>query len=359
MQQYNNNLTIKKSPTKGDNLKKILPILFSIIVFSIIGLLISNPARYNKSIISGFMLFANCVFPGLFPFLVLTKILTELGTIKLLSTRLTRVTQRAYNVPGEAGFVFIMSALCGYPMGARLTADLIKNKAIPECDALKVLSFCSVSGPIFAIGTVGVAMFKSFKVGAIIYVSHIISSLLIGLIFCRSPQKNVLKTPSFDNPSKIKKLTQTVPATQPASIDKIISDGVYSAISTITIVGAFVTLFFMLIDMLSATNILLPLENLINSGLHVFGESRSLGRGVVCGIVEMTRGCSELAKFGISASTVSLASLLLSFSGLSIIMQSLTLLSGIKIKIGKYFLQKITHALLCMGLTYLICLIAL
>lgn len=405
MQLYNN-LTFKKSPIKAGKLQKILPVFISIIVFSIIAILVSNPAKYNKSVISGFMLFANCVFPGLFPFLILTKILTELGAIKSLSRRFSKTTQKLFNVSGEASFIFLMSALCGYPMGARLTADMVKSKALTENDAIKVLSFCSVSGPIFAIGTIGVAMFKSFKVGAIIFISHLVSSLLCGLIFCRnkkqptarrilekttaapapaftvspqqantaaptqaitaaptqantvSPSSSPTASPLLSTAKNAEKTSSPATA-ETKSIDEIISDGVYSAVSTILVVGAFITVFFMLIDMIISTKIFLPVENIINSFLSLVGVTRPLGNGIVCGIVEMTRGCSELSKFGATTATVTLCAGLLSFSGLSIIMQSLTLLSGIKIKISKYFLQKITHAIICMGLTFLICLIVL
>ena len=165
----NNNLNSKKSKTNKQGLNNFLPIILSVLVFAIIVILISNPAKYSQSVKNGFMLFANSVFPGLFPFLILTKILTDLGVVKKLSLKLGKFMNKVFKVSGVASYVFVMSALCGYPMGAKLVADFKKNNVIERNEAQKILSFCSVTGPIFAIGTVGVSMFGSIKVGIILY----------------------------------------------------------------------------------------------------------------------------------------------------------------------------------------------
>lgn len=398
MFNINNNLINRKSKTNKIKLKNFLPILLSILVLTIIIILISNPTKYNESVKTGFMLFANCVFPGLFPFLILTKILTDLGFVKKLSKAFSKLTNKLFHVSGISSYIFIMSALCGYPMGAKLTADLIKSNVINKEESQKILSFCSVSGPVFTLGTVGVSMFGSFKIGIIIFISHLVASLLNGLIYCNTYKlKSVLKrkklfstklkpllnnnvinsnqtlstlnnciiTKKTLNTTKLNEIKQNEdlkPMCNPTKCeankvdyDKLLGNSVYNAISTILMVGAYITVFFMLIDMVLATHILLPLEQFLNLVLIKLGAPANLSNGILCGIIEMTRGCSELAKLGNSTWQVVCASGLLSFSGISIIVQSLTLLSGTGIKAYKYIFQKIMHAVLTMLVCFLIC----
>lgn len=131
--------------------------------------------------------------------------------------------------------------------------------------------------------------------------------------------------------------------------DDILGASVYSAVSTILTVGAFITLFYLLIDMVLFSHITAPIEAAIGFMLTLCGAPKNVASGVVCGIFEMTRGCFELSRIG-EVWGVALTGGLLSFSGLSIMAQSLALLGGTGVSVWRFFLQKIVHALLCTGL---------
>lgn len=362
---YNSVIT-KKSPQKRGVKEKLLPAVLSILVFAMILCLITNSQRFFESTKRGFMLFANSVFPGLFPFLVLTKILTDLGCVTKIANNLNPLTRRVFGVSGEAGYIFLMSALCGYPCGAKLTADLIKSGTIVKKETTRILSFCAVSGPIFTIGTVGGAMFGSVKIGVFLFGCHIVSALICGLLFCnigrhRNARRNCTPTalnrtlggglPMYKEHGGFHQCKNT-PLNNikiGARPDDILGASVYSAVSTILTVGAFITLFYLLIDMVLFSHITAPIEAAIGFMLTLCGAPKNVASGVVCGIFEMTRGCFELSRIG-GVWGVALTGGLLSFSGLSIMAQSLALLGGTGVSVWRFFLQKIVHALLCTGL---------
>ena len=369
MNYINNSVIAKKSPQKRGVKEKLLPAVLSILVFAMILCLITNSQRFFESTKRGFMLFANSVFPGLFPFLVLTKILTDLGCVTKITNKLNPLTKRVFGISGEAGYIFLMSALCGYPCGAKLTADLIKSGAIEKKETTRILSFCAVSGPIFAIGTVGGAMFGSVKIGVFLYVCHIVSALICGLIFCNIGRHRHSRRDCSPSPTSQLSLKKAITSPQspcqhlsspqspsfnsslsaPRRPDDILGASVYSAVSTILTVGAFITLFYLLIDMVLFSHITAPIEAAIGFVLTLCGAPKNVASGVVCGIFEMTRGCFELSRIG-GVWGVALTGGLLSFSGLSIMAQSLALLGGTGVSVWRFFLQKIVHALLCAGL---------
>ncbi|MBQ7579072.1 MAG: hypothetical protein IJT25_00875 [Clostridia bacterium] len=351
MTYYNNTLTFKKSKTKHEFIKILLTYIFSFIVFGAIILLITNPTKYTLSITSGFLLFANCVFPGLFPFLILTKLLTSLNVIDKLSLKLSKITQKLFKVSGVASFVFIISCLCGYPMGARVTEDLLNGKKINNEEAPYIFLLSSVSGPMFIIGAIGSGMLKNHIAGVLIYFAHIISAIICALIFCnnRKRRKQLLNL-KLQNKNNKPSLSGSE-----ISYDKLLGNSIYSSIETIIVVGAYITIFFMLIDMLIGTKILSPITFIFAKLFSTFSINPNFATAISSGLVEMTRGASELSNFGTNPIIVSLICFLVSFSGLSIIAQSLALAKNSKPSFLKFILYKLCHACLSFILCLILC----
>ena len=342
MMHFNNTLTIKKSKTNKQVINIIFSYFFSFIIFACIILLVSNPQKYTSSITSGFLLFANAVFPGLFPFLVLTKILSSLGAIDKIANKLSKLTSRFFKVSGIASYVFLISSLCGYPMGAKTTEDLLSSGKITNEEAPYIFMLSSVSGPMFIIGAIGSGMLKNTKAGLIVYMAHIIAGLICGFIFCNNKKrKNILK-----NVKNIQKTDIN------ANFCSLLGNSVYSGIQTILVVGAYITIFFMLIDMLIGTKILTPITFIITKLFSVFGINGTFAAGVASGLVEITRGASEIAKIEINAISVSLICAIISFGGFSIIAQSLALGKQAKPKPHIFVFYKFCHAII----SFFICL---
>ena len=136
-----------------------------------------------QSTLNGLDVWLTKVVPALFPFFFATKLLTEMHVVEKIAKIFNPITTRLFKTPGISSYVFLMSIISGYPVGAKLISELFKQGKIDSDAATKMNSFCSTSGPLFVIGTVGVCMFYSQIVGVIILISHILGAILNGILY--------------------------------------------------------------------------------------------------------------------------------------------------------------------------------
>lgn len=130
----------------------------------------------------------------------------------------------------------------------------------------------------------------------------------------------------------------------------------YNTITSIMMVGGFIAISFVVIDIINNLNLLNPFVNLTNYALTPFGLN--CGDAIINGILEITRGCLDLSTYNLNPKILSImCSGLISFGGFSVHLQSLVFLSDCKIKYRYFLLTKITHAILTMCVCALICLI--
>ena len=217
---------------------KVLIVLFICIVFSL------NPQVYAKSCLNAISVWAIKILPVMFPFFVFTRIIVNLSENK--PNFLDKFFNKAYNTPTGSFKTFFLSALSGYPMGAKLICLQFEENKITTEDAKKMLSFCSISGPMFMLGTVGISIFSSYKAGIIILISNIIASLLNGLIY-RGKKQNK------DNVVYLSKKKSTS-----------LGDQVNDSLNSILMIGAYIVLSFIIIDMLKNLQIINLLSNTMN-----------------------------------------------------------------------------------------------
>lgn len=344
-------MTTNKINKSNKSLKQILSnstftdTIFTLIIFIIMILIVSNPSRYTSGTISGLKLFFFSVLPGLFPFMLLTKLLTELGVFFKFSSKLDKVSKKLFGTPGVSIYALLMSIVSGYPIGAKIIGDLYEKKLISEEDAKKMSVFCTTSGPIFVIGTVGAFMFKNYKFGIILYVSHILSSVMLGIILHifsikkDSEQSNQIII-NFNKKSNI------------------IAESINQTINSLFIVGAYITIFYLISELFDSLKIFDAINSIFVPLANSLHFDPKYIQAAFYGILEVTRGAKELSVFADTSSLI-LVSGILSFSGLSIIMQSMAFLKTAKIKTCKFILSKILHAILSMIICFVLVLIFL
>lgn len=312
------------------------------IIFVIFGLII-DPARYINSCFTGLFTWATCVLPALFPFFFLTKILTELRVLDKVFNKFSKITKFLFKAPAISAYIFLVSIISGYPVGAKLIEEFYSKNLLSAKQATKLTAFCSTSGPLFIIGTVGTIMFGDSKIGYLMFFSHILSALLNGILF-RNRFVEGEKTFSDDNISP--------------DYNRLLSDSMVNSITGILVVGGYIAIFFMLIDMFAAFNILYQLEQLLKLFSLPFGLSEMSSHALTEGIVEVTRGCLSLSKLGLSKTALTVCgSGLITFGGFSIHMQALTFLTKCKINVSFYFFQKITQTVIACLIAFVFCLI--
>lgn len=272
------------------------------------------PEIYLKETLNGISAWAFNVLPAVLPFIFFTKILSSLGGIEKASRIFSRPMKKLFNAPAISSYVFLMSIISGYPVGAKMTADLYLSGKISRSDAFKMTSFCSTSGPMFIIGAVGISMLHGAIYGYIIFVAHVLGSFLNGFIYRKL------------NPKSEEELSFLEQKNKSFDLGEIVTDSATSIIS----VGVIIAIFFVIIRALN------PLFSLFPPQVASILE----------GIVEITKGCIDIAKTMPSRLAVIASTFVISFGGISTMLQSLTMLDKIKMPAALFMLQKFTHAIL-------------
>lgn len=148
--------------------------------FAFAGGILVAPQTAAEGVRSGLTLCGQVVIPSLFPFLALSAFVVQAGLAHRAGRFLRPVTKALFRLPGAAGSAVFMSLIGGYPVGARMTAQLLDAALITKKQAQRMLLFCVNSGPAFLISAVGAAMLQSRRAGLILCASLTASALLIG-----------------------------------------------------------------------------------------------------------------------------------------------------------------------------------
>lgn len=311
---------------------KFFDIICTFLIFILIAIILSNPKQFTTGTIEGIKLFFFSVLPGLLPFMLLTKLLTDLGVIIKVCSKLDKFSYKVFGTNGLGLYAFIMSILSGYPIGAKIISDLYTKNLITEQEAKRMSIFCTTSGPIFVIGAVGTMMFGNYKIGLIMYLAHILSSLFLGIIvqlFSKKSKEVYKKNCNFD---VIK---------QKNLINLCIND----TISSLFIVCAYITIFYLIGEILTAINFFTLLTKIFSPVFSFLKIDNDYVLGIFYGILEVTRGVKTLSAFSTNISII-ISTAILSFSGISIIFQSMAFLKNAKIKMYEFIFYKFIHAIL-------------
>ena len=294
--------------------------------------LVLKPDIYMESVLNGILLWATAVLPALFPFFFFSGLLIKMQVVDKLGKNLSWLTQKLFHCPGSSGVIYLLSVISGYPVGAKIASEMYQNGALTSSQVMRINAFASTSGPLFIVGSVGVGMFLNHTCGIIMLLSHYIGALLNGILY-RNYQ---YKQETLNTPYVPKEQTQD-----------ILSKNMYDSIISILLVGGYIAIFFILIDVLFNCGLLSFLSLGISKIASLVGLPETISTGLASGLFEVTRGCLDLSKSGIALNIITpFACALISWGGLSIHFQALTFLNKCKIKKRVYFLQKFTQSII-------------
>lgn len=140
------------------------------------------PAQAAQGARNGVEYSLNILLPSLYPFMVLSVFVVKCGLAERLGAVLERPTQALFRLPGSAAVSVVMSIIGGYPAGARSAAALRSEGLITQKQAERMMYFCVNAGPSFVITAVGVGFLGSPQAGAVLFVSQLVSFLVMGIL---------------------------------------------------------------------------------------------------------------------------------------------------------------------------------
>ena len=266
----------------------------------LIGLILIKPAVCASGAKSGLRICADILVPSIFPFAV--------PVVFIINTPFYKSSKHRMPI------LLFLSLLGGYPIGAKLICELYKNNILQQKTAAKILPFCVNAGPAFIVIAVGKGILGNIYLGYILLVSHIISDIIMALIFARK--------------ELFSKCADAVPKNSFSFYDNF-SDSIHTASSACILLSAFVVFF-----------------SVLNQYIIYYSKTYAPIKYLLF-ITEVTKGIS-------TTKNIFLISFMLGFAGISIWMQVYSILEDIKTNILKFVTIRLMHGALSAVITFLI-----
>jgi sporulation integral membrane protein YlbJ len=275
--------------------------------------------EWAEQIRNGISLCLSTVIPSVFPFMVISSLITvlgagrELGSVFYLPSRILFGTSRA------AACAVFLGMVCGYPTGAISAAAMCDSGELSKSEAERLLTFINVPGAAFVIGAVGESMLGSKSLGVAIYLSVILSAFLSGvagrLFFKPSPIRD----------KDVRTFAPDIPFSQ--AVTEAIGRSAKSMLNVSACVITFSALSGILCSLPSVTHAPQWIKALFTGFLEVSSGARA----------------ASLAELPLSPF---LAASICSWSGLSVHMQIISVCRGRGISFFPFFISKAVQALM-------------
>lgn len=300
--------------------KTLKKAILSILALSLFLAVLSFPKQALAYAGDGLLLWFQNMIPALFPFMVLTGLMIRLHLTENFACVLSPVLGRLFFLSPNCLYVIFTGFLCGFPMGAKVTADMYHLGKLTRAEAELLLSFCNNIGPVYFTGFVLLALQKAPSAAVCLFGMYglpFFFGLFLRHTFYRKkiPYKTAF---SKKSPESIQK-----PPAFLVCLDASISSG----IDSITKLGGYM-IFFNLLN-------LLPFLLFSHFSLNpVWFSSIRL-------LFEITGGI-----LSVKGSFSFLILVLLHFGGLSCIAQTYSMIADTNLSLSKYVFSKLVQSLL-------------
>lgn len=276
--------------------------LYFIIASIALFILILDARTAFAAASEGISLCISTVIPSLFPFCVISIYLTEI--LSSSPTRYLRPLEKVLRLPPNTGSIILLGFLGGYPVGAKCIQQKYASRALSHADAHRMLSFCCNAGPAYIFG-IGALLFPDARLCWLVWLIQIVSAFAVA---CLPPTANGLSNETDGQHS--------------------FSDGsiLRQAIAVMATVCGWILLFKIILSFVQKWFLwLLP------QGIAI----------LFSGMLELANGCSLLLQTESTLMRFILFSVMLSYGGMCVHLQTATVLSGSGLSMRPYLLGKL------------------
>jgi sporulation integral membrane protein YlbJ len=300
------------------------------IIFLILGIFlviaIAHPAITLAGAACGLQIWFFQLLPSLLPFMICTNLFLSAPVKNFLAGEISRIRcLQGHRI--HYGLVLLCGYTFGLPMGAKITADLVRHGSLGKKEGQLLLNHCNVAGPAFISGFVLTqCLLKPEKLPItllLIYGPQWLSLLL------RLPKTNAVAKHPLRQPT-IRKETPRL-----KNFFQILDVAIMNGFETITILGGYLILFGILCAMVRQISFLPDIAKLL-----------------FLGMCEMTTGVNETAGSSLSSDAkYLLCAFFCSFGGICTLLQTATLIQGTTLSCKSYLLHKLCFGVLTLLLT--------
>lgn len=287
--------------------------LYTLLAFILTIVILSFPADCLSFSLNGLNLWFERMIPTLFPFMVLSGIIIRMNLTGSFVKILNPVLGKLFRLSPSCIYGIIIGFLCGFPMGAHVTAQLYEKKQISKAEASLLLAFCNNIGPVyflsFVLPTLSLGKVLPFLFGMYglpflygLFLRYVLYADQISLDSCRTYNRD-----------------SSIPLMQ------ALDESIFSSLYSIAKLGGYMIFF----------NLLFILPSLFSKYLHLGKELSHLLTGSVGCLLEITGG---IGLIGGRAPLFVLC--VLPFGGLSCIAQTYSMIKDTDLSITEYVMHK-------------------
>lgn len=296
-------------------MKKYSNLFIVIFTFIILIFILLNKSLVSNTIVYSFYIWFNTLVPSMMPMFIISDILINYNFTKYIPKSIINFISKLFNISNNATLILLLSLVSGFPLNAMNIITSYDSNLISREEAEHLLLFNHFPNPLFVLNTVGIMYLNNNLYGLIILISTILSNVILGILV---RGKNTLTNINFiSNYNKSQTFTM------------VFSNSIKKCINSLLMISVTVCLFLILSTLII---------NIFN-----FNDYLSLG---IKSILEMTMALKEISSMSISnLIRVILSSGIISFGGLSIHMQVISILDE-KIRYNNYFIGRLCQVVL-------------
>ena len=300
---------------------------------------------------------AQLLVPSLFPFMALSSFVIRSGASDMAGRVLSPATRRFFRLPASCSAAIILSFVGGFPVGAKCVRLLYDRGSITLSQAEQMMSFCVCSGPAFLITGVGTLLLHNASLGVTLYVSQLISGIIIGFaagrIYGRATFSGSAGISAPDVSAAEKEQPQNALRTcekvrEASGIAGSFIESVTDAAGSVIGMAAMVAVFGAFIQVCDASG----LSGFISGTLRFFGADISLAENGFYILAEVTRASSSIAESGCPLWVFAFA---VGSGGLCVHFQILAILGDIRISKLRFFMFRMMNAFVSSVIVYIVC----
>jgi sporulation integral membrane protein YlbJ len=308
--------------------------------------------------LDGLQIWFDIVLPALLPFFVMSEILMGLGVVHFIGVLLEPLMRPLFRIPGVGAFAVAMGLASGYPIGAKITAQLRRENLCNGVEGERLVSFANTADPLFMVGAVAVGMFGIQEIGWTIAAAHYLSVVIVGFLMRFIPDKGP-PTVSPSAPSQRGNIiSRAFRALEDArvrdgrSFGQLFGDAIRETFSSMLFIGGCIMVFSVLGRILDVAGITQALHSWVAALIRPSSINDAVIPPLVRGIIEITIGCEAISQANASLLLrTAAASFIIGWSGMSVHAQVATMVRGTDMRMGPYIIARALHGTLAAVMT--------
>lgn len=294
--------------------------LYLVLTLIFLFLLFQNNQVFKDCILNGSILFFKSVFPSLFPMFIINDILINYNFFSVFNKILGTPLKKIFHTSSAANYCLMMSLFSGTPTNGYIVTNLVKEKKLTPKDASIILSYAFFLNPLFLYNMLS-SLFASTNTALKIISIHYGINFLIAFFFRRY---------QYTENTLTKEKT-------PENFTNVLKNSINRSFSTLLMILGTIIFYFMICE-----------------GINLFIHSPLLNC-IINGLLEATGGLSKLMTLNINLKLKEiLASLFISFGGLSIHTQIKSIITEENISYKCLLKGRLTSTCLSTLLLYII-----